>query len=242
MGGKGTSAEVIQMLTVESRQFNDMVILHDVPDSHEMLTRRTLSSFIYVSTSEIRLQKPRYVLKCDDDTYVNVMAVVHRLLTRETGGSLYLGEIVGGYPILSDGPYAEHDWNICDRYLPYAYGGGYLLSWDLLELISDNAHHLVMYRNEDVTLSVWLAPYNIERVHDQGFDTGSDSKGCVWPFIVAHKISIEDTYQYYESLLEHGRICGEMPKSGGVWWARHMYNWNVLPSHCCEILNGWYYF
>ena len=234
--------EAIEKLTLESKQNNDMVILDDIPDDHESLTQRTLSSFLHVPTDKIRRLKPQYVLKCDDDTYVNLVAVVHRLVTRKTRGRLYWGEFVGGYPVLTDGPYAEHDWHVCDLYLPYAYGGGYLLSWDLMDLITDNAQYLVQYGNEDVTLSVWLAPYNVERIHDQGFDTGSDSKGCLWPFIVAHKISVNDTYKYYESLRRYGRICGEMQKSGEVWWARHMYNWTVLPSLCCEVLNGRYYF
>ncbi len=62
-------------------------------------------------------------------------------------------------------------WALCDLYLPYATGGGYLLGSQLVAYLAENAHHLTRFFNEDVSVGAWLAPLNITRVHDTRFDT-----------------------------------------------------------------------
>jgi galactosylxylosylprotein 3-beta-galactosyltransferase len=41
---------------------------------------------------------------------------------------LYWGFFDGRAPVQIQGKWAEKDYKICDRYLPYALGGGYVLS------------------------------------------------------------------------------------------------------------------
>ncbi len=50
-----------------------------------------------------------------------------------------------------------------DRYPPYAFGGGYILSADLVEYIVENAAKLRRYRAEDVSVGVWLSTLAIQR-------------------------------------------------------------------------------
>ncbi len=84
---------------------------------------------------------------------------------------------------------------LCDRYLPYALGGGYVLSHDLVAYIAATADMFSFYNSEvsdllffassiphhreslpfpllqDVSVGTWLAPLNITRQHDIRFDT-----------------------------------------------------------------------
>lgn len=130
--------------------------------------------------------------------------------------------------------YAEHNWFLCDYYIPYAFGGGYVVSSDLIKLIVHNAPFLSLYENEDVSVASWLSPFNFQRVHDQRFDTGSDSENCRKSFIVVHKISPRNMMLYYKSLLKDGRLCGQQTEFYGV-WSSHVYNWDSLPSQCCGV-------
>lgn len=207
-----------------------MLLLPDVSNEHRSLTFRTLRSFQYLSDSSLDY---RYVLKCDDDSFMNLFAVTDYLSQRSTNGRLYWGQFLGGGYVLQDGQYAEYQWSLCDRYLPYAFGGGYILSMDLVRLVSSNAPHLRMYRNEDVSLSVWLAPYNIDLVSDSRFNTAAVSRGCKKSFIVMHKVDIEHMYKYFGGLAKEGFICTKE----NYWF--HMfgtrYNWRVRPSKCCQV-------
>ena len=89
-------------------------------------------------------------------------------------------------------PYV-HIYYSTNRYIPYAFGGGYVLSHDLVRYISENSELLKQFNNEDVSIGTWLAPLkNVRRVHDVRFDTESISRGCNNKHIVSHKQSVKD--------------------------------------------------
>ena len=230
LGGKNLSRETKDLLAPEVADHSDMIILNQVTDEHETLTERTLESFQHIINKDYEFS---YVLKCDDDTFVDIKAIVDNLRSMNWKQMLYWGEFVGGYTVLEEGIYAEHNWFVCEKYIPYAFGGGYVLSRDLIELVAQNSPYLQQYMNEDVSLASWLSPYNLVRVHDQKFDTGSDSKGCMKPFIVAHKISTDSMRKYYKSLRREGRMCGHRTRTRKH-WNRHMYDWSQPPTQCCK--------
>ncbi len=228
IGTKGVTIDA--KLTTECKQHKDMILLDQVTDEHATLSQRTLNGFVYIINNAYEFS---HVLKCDDDSVVDLKKVVIHLNNISWTDRLYWGDFVGAYSVLQDGIYAEHSWYLCDRYFPYAFGGGYVVSRDLIELIVQNSPFLVLYKNEDVSLASWLSPYNFIRVHDQRFDTGSDSENCRKSFIVVHKISAKDMVLYYRSLLKEGRLCGHQTEFYGG-WTSHKYNWRNPPSQCCE--------
>ena len=138
--------------------------------------------------------------------------------------------------ILYIGAYKETEWSLCDTYLPYALGGGYLLSRDLIELLVRNEPYLKHYKCEDVAVGVWLAPYNIERRHDSRFDTGSLPRGCKNVFLMSHKVGPEEMFAYYRSLQLEGQFCSWRTQ----WFYQngYLYNWTALPSQCCLTQSG----
>ena len=229
LGGKNLTHESKTNLTNEAEVYRDFIVLDNVTDSHSTLTQRTLQSFEYLIKHNYHFH---YVLKCDDDTFVNLRAITEELRDRKKKEQFYWGEFLGGSGILREGPYAEQKWSICDTYLPYAYGGGYVLSKDLIELIASNAAFLMVYNNEDVSLGAWLAPYNINFHFDARFNTGGVSRGCKKQFIVMHKVSAELMYNYFAAVKKDGLICNRKNKWFG--WYGHVYNWNALPSKCCK--------
>lgn len=56
--------------------------------------------------------------------------------------SLYWGYFHGNAKIKTSGKWKESDWIVCDRYVPYALGGGYILSKSLITYMARNADQL----------------------------------------------------------------------------------------------------
>ena len=121
-----------------------------------------------------------------------------------------------------------------NRYIPYALGGGYVLSHDLVRYISKNSELLKQFNNEDVSIGTWLAPLkNVRRVHDVRFDTESISRGCNNKHIVSHKQSVKDLKSKH-LMLTKSTLKNTLCKKEVKWRNSYEYNWNVLPSSCCS--------
>ena len=52
----------------------------------------------------------------------------------------------------------NQDWFLCDKYLPYAQGGGYVISHDLVKFVVVNVDRLQFY-NSEVYLSTYEGTY-----------------------------------------------------------------------------------
>ena len=223
------SPHQLEQLNLESEMHGgDMIVLLSVTDSRYTLTKRTLHGFKYA----YKHFKFHYILKCDDDSFVDVLRVAYELQKSTIKGqSLYWGAFRGGGKVLYFGAYSESYWSICKSYLPYAFGGGYILSRDLIQLLAENELYLKQYKSEDVSVGAWLSPYNIERRHDARFNTQGYTKGCKWPYLISHKVSATFMYQLQNSLTTEGTFC-----SRTTYFHRHhgfMYDWTAPLSRCC---------
>ena len=78
---------------------------------------------------------------------------------------LYWGFFDGRAPVIRGEKerYRETEYVLCDRYIPYALGGGYVLSANIVGFLADNAAVLKPYRAEDASVGTWLAPLKIHR-------------------------------------------------------------------------------
>ena len=199
-----------------------------VTDSYTTLTQRTLYGFKYVH-EHFGFD---YILKCDEDTFVDVLRIASELHRRPTKEHLYWGDIRGRGNILFFGAYRETQWSVCDFYFPYALGGGYILSRDLIQLLVLNKPHLKQYRSEDVSIAAWLAAYNIEHKHDARFNTAAFSKGCKRPYLISHKLSPERMHSLQRSLMEEGTFCSQ--RTYFHRYHGYLYNWTAPSTHCCS--------
>jgi galactosylxylosylprotein 3-beta-galactosyltransferase len=55
---------------------------------------------------------------------------------------LYWGYFDGRARAFSKGKWQEKDWFLCDTYLPYALGGGYVISESIVSFLAKNADFL----------------------------------------------------------------------------------------------------
>lgn len=225
IGSEGLSDSRILKLKNEQIKYND-IFLFSVPDNYESLTRKVLSAFVWFD-KEFNFS---FLLKCDDDSFVNVPRIVYELENKFMNTvHLYWGFFDGRANVKRAGKWNEKEWFLCDKYLPYALGGGYVLSQSLVHFIASNEKMLSLYNSEDVSLGVWLAPLNITRKHDTRFDTEYLSRGCSNKYLITHKQSSSDMYNKYRLLKAKGKLCDNEVKVR----KSYEYNWKGPPSQCC---------
>uniref|UniRef100_A0A0K0CXF5 Hexosyltransferase n=1 Tax=Angiostrongylus cantonensis TaxID=6313 RepID=A0A0K0CXF5_ANGCA len=122
---------------------------------------------------------------------------------------LYWGFLDGRAKPIRKGKWRETDWILCDRYLPYQLGGGYVLSFELVRFLAMNARLFKLYKNEDVSVGAWLAGLDIKYIHDPRFDTEWKSRGCNNEYLITHKKSAADMEKLYSNVVSFSKIFGE---------------------------------
>ncbi|KAJ8920912.1 hypothetical protein NQ315_015705 [Exocentrus adspersus] len=266
IGSLGLTADQLLHLSSEQSTYNDILIL-PVHDTYKTLTEKIKKSFIWLNDQLDYGLGFKYILKCDDDSFINLSYLPQEIInieknyissditypfqpTSERGNrylssnaqvnnkklkghhlSLYWGYFSGNAKIKTTGKWAETDWIASDRYIPYALGGGYVLSKNLVTYIAKNANNLRSFNSEDISVGFWLAPVNnVLRVHDIRFDTEWVSRGCRNNSLVIHNISQREMRELYNHYISQKTLCSEEVVRRNY----YIYNWSVPPSQCCK--------
>ena len=190
-------------LKYEHNEYKDLLLLHNHTDTYHALTKKMLETFkmLYKSFTF------DYILKVDEDSFVNLYAVKELVKSLPTE-SLYMGFFNNRGRIYKTGKHADTGYFLCDTYLPYALGGGYMLSRDLVHYIAINSDRLRHFANEDASVGTWLAPLDIIRKHDVRFRTESRNfAGCSNYYLVINPISVSDLLAYNKTLHEEQKLC-----------------------------------
>lgn len=217
--------ELVASLKREEELFEDMLLLQDLKDSYRNLTTKVLLGLQWADGLEFD-----YLAKVDDDSYVRIEGLSSAARKMDCDAHLYWGYFMGyAFPELT-GKWEEHKWFQCPHYLPYAMGGGYVLSRAVVRALMRFPHRLILYSNEDVTVASWLAPYHLTRKHDLRFDVESLSHGCNNGYLIAHKERVRNFYNKYSSLTRNGTLCMVEREIQPA----YVYNWTKSPLHCCE--------
>jgi len=228
VGSGSLSEPMTSELNRENSQFGDLLLLPLV-DEYGKLTEKVLEAFV-------RLDETwdfNYLLKVDDDSFVRVGELLDELKNSNYKSGLYWGYFDGRAPVQRRGKWAEDNYVLCDRYLPYALGGGYVVSANLVTYMANNADDLQVFGSEDVSVGTWLAPLrSVHRVHDLRFDTQWTSRGCSNKHLVTHKVSPADMKAKYAKLVDSQ--FREMCDQEIVKRSAYDYNWKTSPSNCCK--------
>ncbi|XP_045489380.1 beta-1,3-galactosyltransferase 6 isoform X2 [Pieris rapae] len=249
VGTRGLSGVKLERLKAEHMRSDDLLLLDNLEDNYKNLAVKLKYSLQWV---QAHLNSLKYLIKCDDDSFLRIDMIVknleafapnmndpdiHKHITKKHSSNeykgLYWGYFDGRARVYLNGKWEEKDWFLCDTYLPYALGGGYIISQSIVDYIARNADFLSHYNSEDVSMGVWTAALEgINRVHDIRFDTQWKSRGCENNMLVRHKQTPTDMFQMYRTLVHsHGeKLC----KTENTLRKYYFYDWNVLPSMCCK--------
>ena len=163
IGKKAASDAINERLMEERATYNDVVVVNH-KEGPRALTNKTIAMMKWASDNV----NFTYMMKCDDDTYVYVDNVINELKRRPTTTNLYYGKIIYDGSVMRNRKlkWSDPTWDLGDTYMPYALGGGYILSSDLVVMLAEQADYLKWHPNEDTAVGSWLVPYEYERRSD----------------------------------------------------------------------------
>lgn len=179
IGTAGLPQTTLDALYEEQTTHGDLALLPHFKEAFQNLTGKLLEGFAW-SGNRSNIGRFDFLMKVDDDTFVRMDVMQHELedVGEVDRDRLYWGYFDGRAEVRRRGKYAEMGWVICDKYLPYALGGGYVVSRALANYVAANRYAFSRFNAEDASLGLWLAPLNITRKHDTRFDTEWTSRGC----------------------------------------------------------------
>ncbi|KAI5636500.1 galactosyltransferase domain-containing protein [Phthorimaea operculella] len=248
IGTQDMSTSDLKALVAENKEMGDLLLLENHTENYKTLSEKLLKSLEWFSEN---LKNLKYLVKVDDDSFVRIDLIIQNLEayapsmsdpqiaeyvsykpSQVTNQGLYWGYFNGRARVYLTGKWKEEDWFLCDKYLPYALGGGYVISKKIVDYVGRNKDMLSPYNSEDVSMGVWTAALRgINRVHDLRFDTEWTSRGCSNDMIIRHKQTPTDMLEMYNNLFtSQGRkLCSSISEKR----KSYRYKWDVLPSGCC---------
>ncbi len=163
--GLANSANIGSVVALEYRKFGDILRL-PYQDSYKNLPNKTMSSLEWIVDN----CRPKYVLKTDDDCFVNVFKMLSWLKTLPPSYQ-YIGRVNTEMPVIRDPkhrnfvPKEEHKENV---YRPYCAGGGYILKGEVLKNVTQMGKKIKQIINEDaymgmLTNALKIVPRNEDR-------------------------------------------------------------------------------
>ncbi|KAJ8637880.1 hypothetical protein MRB53_012147 [Persea americana] len=190
--------EVNAELKKEAEFFGDLVIVPFM-DSYDLVVLKTVAICEY----GVRTVSAKYVMKCDDDTFVRVGSVIKEVKKVPSGKNLYVGNINYYHKPLREGKWAVtyEEWPEED-YPPYANGPGYVVSADIARFVVTEFEKqtLRLFKMEDVSMGMWVEQFNstipVEYLHDFKFC----QFGCIEDYYTAHYQSPRQMICMWEKL------------------------------------------
>ncbi|WOK91808.1 hydroxyproline O-galactosyltransferase GALT6 [Canna indica] len=200
--------EVNVELKKEADFFGDIVIVPFL-DSYDLVVLKTVAICEY----GVRTVSARYIMKCDDDTFVRVDSVINEIKKVHRDKSLYVGNINYYHKPLREGKWAVtyEEWPEED-YPPYANGPGYVVSSDIAQFITSDfeQHKLRLFKMEDVSMGMWVEQFNksrpVEYVHSVKFC----QFGCIDAYYTAHYQSPRQMTCLWDKLQSGNPRCCNM--------------------------------
>ncbi|KAL9682644.1 hypothetical protein QQ045_014446 [Rhodiola kirilowii] len=200
--GQHARKEVNVELKKEADYFGDIVIVPYM-DNYDLVVLKTVA----ICEHGVRTLSARNIMKCDDDTFVRVDAVIDEA-RKLRDKSFYIGNINYYHKPLRHGKWAVtyKEWPEED-YPPYANGPGYIISPDIAKYIVTEfeKHNLRLFKMEDVSMGMWVEQFNsttpVEYVHSLKFC----QFGCIEDYYTAHYQSPRQMMCMWQKLQYYGK-------------------------------------
>ena len=198
----------LEKVRAERDKFEDIALL-DYQDSYDLLTTKTVMGFVWVETF---CANARFVMKTDDDVYVNVTNVVRLMVTNGTEHTVY------GKCFTAAGPERrpDHKWFMSKAlypypvFPPYCTGVGYVMNMALSKGIARVAPDIPFFPLEDVYVGMCLKKIGgIDVKYIDGFFTNGH-------LFVGGKTVTCGTYSSPDLYLEHKVRPEQMVRIWGV--------------------------
>lgn len=201
LGTSGLNQGELKKLTQENSQFKDLVLLDSHKDQYYQLPQKVMLSFQWAHKNA----EFDYLLKTDDDALVRIDKLLAALKELGCPEKLYWGHSFVGWYVATKGKWGETKWFLCDTFLPYNAGLGYVIGKELVRLVIFYGDYLRRYRLEDATMGLWLSPFNLTFVNDK--KRFATSFGCSDDMIIVHQFHYKNFKKSTDNLAAKGKLC-----------------------------------
>lgn len=201
--GETNNQTLNEQISVESATYND-IVKEDFMDSYFNLTYKTLMGFKWAASF---CRRARYVMKTDDDMWINVPLLVNFLKSqRKTQSQLVLyGACMKGHPhrhktskwYVPEHMYPENDYPM------YCSGTGYVMNLKTVDRILERSQHVPFFYLEDIYVALCLKGIKGRTVSVKGFFQNYKHKNmCHFKshsVLTSHQLSLEYIQQIWET-------------------------------------------
>nr|KAG5714720.1 hypothetical protein BaRGS_000208 [Batillaria attramentaria] len=208
--GRPPSEETKRQVEAESGKFDDLVV-GDFIDSYVNLTLKVLHGLRWAVR---HCPQAGYVLKADDDTFVNLPLLTTFLLERGRPNSAY-GHVYFTSRVVRKGRWAVSNTDYpLENYPPYLSGTAYALSLDAARKIVEASDRMPLIPIEDAYVTGVLAVVaGVRRMSTKGFTYFAEHKADLCEFVldarlVGNKMAAVDKYTLWNTLrIDDRRLC-----------------------------------
>lgn len=189
--GASSNDEIKSQVIKEKALYND-ILLGSYVDSYRNLTFKVLHGFSW----SVTYCPSSYVIKTDDDCFVNTGLLYEFLLNYNTQKSeLYAGSVIGDRAKLKVIRGSEKKWSVSheeyseDYYPSYASGIGYIISADTVKRLVSESVYITPISNEDAYVGIVMSHLGINPVSSNRFvlsPSGLRICNFLYVFIVHH--------------------------------------------------------
>lgn len=182
-------------------------------DSYRNLTHKVMHGLHWAST----VCPTKYVLKTDDDVFVNTKLLLNILESNTPEANVYIGLLVDSQKRLEVIRNPMNKWVVSfeefphSHYPPYSSGMGYVLSHDVVMRMVNLSQFTVPIPNEDAYIGVLANMLNVQPSRTGRFTlTGSGLRLCNYKYLVLiHHIPAVDQYTMFEKALDAPLKCNK---------------------------------
>ena len=180
-------------------------------DSYRNLTHKVMHGLHWASTE----CPTQYVLKTDDDVFVNTKLFLNILMAATPPTNVYIGLVVTSPEKLEVIRNPINKWVVSfneyphSHYPPYSSGMGYLLSVDVISRMVNLSKFVTPIPNEDAYIGVLAYKLNVEPVRTGRFTlTSSGLRLCNFLYLVViHHVKAEAQYTMFQKSLDARTQC-----------------------------------
>ena len=196
----GNQNEVTTKTLYREAVIHKDVIIEDIPESFYSMAKKVMIGLQWAHANF----NYDYILKCDDDVYVNIDQLVNEV--KKYKHSTYFGQLMDGQPVERQGRYkvsVEEHKN--PKYDPYCSGGGFVLSHYTIQKVIPLFNWDNPLRIDDAYMGELVYKTGIKAEHNNGFYMWNDKCEYRNNLIVSHPAKTAKCLEYLlkQSLLRN---------------------------------------